>query len=79
MLLILLFYFGVPYCHGFHVFVTGDDCGQDLDGCSDKPCSIGRTCIDTNAAAHKADPTLTAFTCGPCPTGFHDDGSKCSG
>ena len=43
------------------------------------PCSIGRTCIDRNADEHKLNPSLTPYTCGLCPAGFLDDGSKCAG
>ena len=58
---------------------VGDDCQIDFDACTTSPCSLGRKCNDTDADTHKATPSLPAFTCEACPTGYQDDGGKCEG
>ena len=40
---------------------------------------MGRNCTDRPAAENAADPSLSAYTCSPCPTGYQDDGTKCEG
>ena len=61
-------------------FYLGDDCEKDFNACmSLSPCSVGRNCTDRPAAEHKANPSLTAYTCSPCPTGYVVNGSKCEG
>ena len=59
--------------------VLGNDCENDYDACALGPCSVGRNCTDREATVHAATPTLTAYTCTPCPDGYRDDGSKCDG
>ncbi|XP_052253079.1 fibrillin-1-like [Dreissena polymorpha] len=56
---------------------TGDDCQTDFDACTTNPCSFERNCTDTKAEAHKANPSLPAYTCTPCPAGFEDKTDKC--
>ncbi|KAH3839277.1 hypothetical protein DPMN_112703 [Dreissena polymorpha] len=56
---------------------TGDDCQSEFDGCEANPCSFGRNCTDRNASEHKANTSLTAYSCSPCPIGFGDTNDKC--
>ncbi|XP_053372780.1 uncharacterized protein LOC123559692 [Mercenaria mercenaria] len=56
---------------------TGIDCELDFDGCEVNPCSVNRTCTDRPADEHKANPSLKAYTCSPCPTGYQDIQDKC--
>ena len=58
---------------------VGDDCQTDFDACTTNPCSFERNCTDTKAEAHKANPSLPAYTCTPCPAGFEDKTDKCEG
>ncbi|XP_053408702.1 uncharacterized protein LOC123559399 isoform X2 [Mercenaria mercenaria] len=68
-------YFKYATCN-CEAYWDGDDCEDDYDGCVGAPCA-GRTCIDTPADQNKANPSLDAFSCGPCPTGYEEDGFKC--
>ena len=62
-----------------HTLIPGNDCELDYDGCSVSPCSVGRNCTDTPASNHSANPSLPAYTCTPCPTGYVENGTKCEG
>ncbi|KAH3882943.1 hypothetical protein DPMN_006890 [Dreissena polymorpha] len=59
------------------LYWTGDDCQFDFDACAENPCSVGRNCTDTNADAHKGNPSIPTYTCTPCPAGFEDNNAKC--
>lgn len=60
--------------------ITGDDCGEDLNGCEANPCS-GRNCTDTKAEDLEAGTTLDLYTCSPCPEGYRaeTENGKCQG
>lgn len=71
MLLLTLASFCVCVCVVFLAY-EGRYCQTDVDGCRDAACFEGVTCTDNKA------PEVGA-TCGPCPTGYAGDGSKCLG
>ncbi|WAR04750.1 MLP-like protein [Mya arenaria] len=39
--------------------------------------TVGRDCSDVAATDHKANPSLKAYTCSPCPDGYLDVDDKC--
>ncbi|XP_022801631.1 mucin-like protein isoform X3 [Stylophora pistillata] len=53
---------------------TGTFCESDLDACEANlnPCYPGVKCIDLPPPAN-----ISGYKCGPCPSGFTGDGSKC--
>ena len=55
---------------------TGEFCEGDLDACEANlnPCYPGVSCVDLPPPAN-----ITGYKCGPCPSGFTGDGSKCQG
>ena len=55
---------------------TGKFCESDLDACEANlnPCYPGVSCVDLPPPAN-----ITGYKCGPCPSGFTGDGSKCQG
>lgn len=57
----------------------GADCEEDFDSCSLNLCATGQNCSDTDASQNEQNPNLPAYTCGACPTGFHDQAGKCEG
>jgi hypothetical protein len=63
------------------MFLSGSDCETDIPGCEDSPCQSRRACADVPADDQAADTgNHFAFTCGPCPEGFTEDGrDKCRG
>ena len=55
---------------------TGKFCESDLDACEANlnPCYPGVSCVDLPPPAN-----ISGYKCGPCPSGFTGDGSKCQG
>ena len=55
---------------------TGKFCESDLDACEANlnPCYPGVSCVDLPPPAN-----ISGYKCGPCPSGFTGDGSKCRG
>ncbi|XP_020604224.1 mucin-like protein isoform X3 [Orbicella faveolata] len=53
---------------------TGTSCESDLDACEANlnPCYPGVSCVDLPPPAN-----ISGYKCGPCPSGFTGDGSKC--
>ena len=56
----------------YHTAFDGEFCEEDHNGCLDVVCYEGVDCLDIPAPGLGAE-------CGPCPTGFTGNGSKCFG
>ena len=55
---------------------AGRFCKSDIDACevNGQPCYPGITCEDLPAPAG-----ISGYKCGPCPSGYSGDGTKCLG
>lgn len=61
------------------IFLKGENCELDFDGCSLNLCATGQNCTDTPATENKLNPSLSAYTCSACPAGYHAQNNKCEG
>ncbi|XP_053372976.1 fibrillin-1-like [Mercenaria mercenaria] len=59
-------------CDEYH---DGDECENDLNGCSGDPCSLGRDCTDNDVNTHMS--SGKAFTCADCPAGYTTEDEDC--
>ncbi|XP_053391141.1 mucin-like protein, partial [Mercenaria mercenaria] len=59
-------------CDEYH---EGDECEDDLNGCSGDPCSLGRDCTDNDVNTHTV--SGKAFTCADCPAGYTTEDDDC--
>ena len=58
-----------------HLFMLGDYCESDLDGCQDNPCTEGTNCTDVNPAEQVIGGK--SYTCSECPAGTEDNEGVC--
>lgn len=56
---------------------VGNQCEDDVNGCSGQPCSDGRNCTDLTPAEETK--FGRAFNCSPCPNGYTERNNKCFG
>ena len=57
--------------------IQGEHCDENIDGCEDNPCPLGRNCTDLSPVEEGL--VGRAYNCSECPSGYDEIDNKCQG
>lgn len=61
----------------FYFSIQGEHCDENIDGCEDNPCPLGRNCTDLSPVEEGL--LGRAYNCSECPSGYDEIDNKCQG